>query len=95
MRDHRFEWDDAKAESNAYKHGVTFEEATGVFDDLNALIEPDDDEPEERDTTIGLAFGNLLFVVSTDRSYRIRIISARRANRHEQDRYYRQALSQK
>jgi len=32
-----FEWDDAKAETNLKKHGVTFEEASTVFDDPNAL----------------------------------------------------------
>jgi uncharacterized DUF497 family protein len=29
----RFTWDPQKAESNARKHGVTFEEAVTVFDD--------------------------------------------------------------
>jgi uncharacterized protein len=43
MKDEQFEWDDAKAISNALKHGVTFDEARAVFDDPNALTEPDVD----------------------------------------------------
>jgi uncharacterized protein len=93
MKDERFEWDDAKAEANIRKHGVTFEDARRVFDDPNALMESDDDTGEARDLTIGVTSENVLFVVSTERGDRIRIISARRATRHEQDHYYRQAHS--
>lgn len=93
MRNDRFEWDDAKARSNLEKHGVSFEEASAVFDDPNALVEQDESDPyEERWATIGLADDRIFFVVSVERRERIRIISARRADRHEQDRYHRQAL---
>ena len=35
-----FEWDDVKADINAHKHGVTFEEAETVFSDpLSRVIE--------------------------------------------------------
>lgn len=37
----QFEWDPAKAKSNARKHGVTFEEATLVFQDPNIHSEQD------------------------------------------------------
>jgi uncharacterized protein len=37
----RFEWDDNKAESNAVKHGITFEEAVTVFDDPDLLFTQD------------------------------------------------------
>ena len=33
-----FEWDSEKAATNVQKHGVTFEEATTVFVDLNYLL---------------------------------------------------------
>jgi uncharacterized DUF497 family protein len=36
-----FEWNDAKAAENAKKHGITFEEASTVFDDADALDAPD------------------------------------------------------
>jgi hypothetical protein len=38
VKDERFEWDDQKAWVNAQKHGVTFEEATDVFDPGHALV---------------------------------------------------------
>jgi uncharacterized DUF497 family protein len=94
MKDDRFEWDDGKARRNLRKHGVSFDEARAVFDDANALVEWDDsDTSEERWATIGLSLGRVLYVVSTERRESvIRIISARRATRHEEDRYYRQAF---
>ena len=89
-----FEWDVRKAKINAAKHGVEFEVAKGVFSDQNAIIETDpNDAIEVRWRIIGLGTGNVLFVVFTEPDDEtIRIISARRANRHEQDRYFRQAL---
>ncbi len=92
----KFEWDEQKAGINLAKHGVAFEAAKGVFRDPFALAEFDRDEgAEERWRMIGLAQTGILFVVFTERSGGvIRIISARRATRHEQDRYYRQAFPQ-
>jgi uncharacterized DUF497 family protein len=45
-----FEWDPKKAESNARKHGVTFDEATTVFGDPLGLLmsDPDHSLSEER-----------------------------------------------
>ncbi len=37
MSEDEFEWDAVKAESNLVKHGVSFEAARGVFDDVVAL----------------------------------------------------------
>ena len=48
------------------------------------------DYDEERSIIIGMAGSELLVVVYTMRDERIRIISARRPQRHEQERYYRQ-----
>jgi uncharacterized DUF497 family protein len=36
MNDQQFEWDSAKSETNLAKHGVSFEAARGVFDDVFA-----------------------------------------------------------
>jgi uncharacterized DUF497 family protein len=38
-----FEWDPRKAEANARKHGVSFEEASTVFGDPFSLLMPDPD----------------------------------------------------
>jgi hypothetical protein len=55
-----FEWDAAKNESNQRKHGVSFEDASQVFDDPYALARQDRIESGEyRWQTIGLAEGNI------------------------------------
>jgi uncharacterized DUF497 family protein len=42
------------------------------------------------DNLLGMCGGVILHVTYTERGQRIRIISARRAERHEQDHYHRQ-----
>ena len=87
-----FEWDDAKAEANWRAHGVAFHHAIKAFRDPFAVERIDDrlDYGEERINLIGIAEGVLLHVTYTERGERIRLISARRAERHEQDDYYRE-----
>jgi uncharacterized protein len=85
-----FEWDPAKARTNLAKHGVDFEVAKNVFLDPAAITEQDNGDPvEERWRTIGLAGGKVLFVIFTERDGNvIRIISARKANKREQETYF-------
>ena len=92
MRDDGFEWDDAKARANLKKHAVSFEVARRVFDDRAAIDELDDSDAhgEDRSVITGMIAGSLLTVVYTEREERIRIISARKATRREQDRYLSQ-----
>ena len=81
-----FEWDNAKAESNKSKHGVSFEEEATVFGDpLSITIDdPEHSVGEERYVTLGeSALGRLLVVIVVERGDRIRIISAREATRRE------------
>jgi uncharacterized DUF497 family protein len=89
-----FEWDDAKAIDNYARHGVSFEVAQKVFTDPFAVERIDDrqDYGEERLIIIGLVDGQVLFVVYTERAERLRLISARRATRHEQDDYFRRTI---
>jgi uncharacterized protein len=85
-----FEWDRVKAASNLLKHGVSFEEASTVFEDENALTFNDDTHTgdEARLLTIGTSsISRLLLVVSTDREERVRIISARKPTSAER-RFY-------
>jgi uncharacterized DUF497 family protein len=84
-----FEWDPQKAEMNKRKHGVSFAEATTIFDDLRAItIEEQDIDDEDRSITVGTDFvGRLLVVVHTHRGAKIRIISARKANDYERVEY--------
>lgn len=82
-----FEWDAAKAASNLRKHGVSFEEATTVFDDPDALDAPDLHVPG-RFVIIGRsAHVRILFVVHAERGERIRVVSARRASPAQRRKY--------
>jgi len=86
----RFLWDARKAAANARKHGVTFEEATTVFDDpLSVTIQdPDHSVDEQRFLLLGLSNRRRLLVVAhSERGEPIRIISARRADRRERRTY--------
>ena len=86
-----YEWDAAKAAENRRKHGIDFLDSIAAIEDPNRLeeIDPRSEYEEERIRIIGMAVGSILFVVTTQRDDRTcRIISARRATRHEQDRYY-------
>jgi uncharacterized DUF497 family protein len=87
-----FEWDEAKAKENSRKHGVTFIEAALAFGDSFAieLIDDSTDYGEERSILFGMSNGQILTVIYAQRDERIRIISARRATKHEQDYYYRE-----
>ena len=85
-----FVWDEAKAEANQNKHGVSFAEAMTVFADPLALTgyDPDHSSGEDRYITMGgSADGRLLVISHTDRGEKIRIISARSANRAERKDY--------
>ncbi|HUY81137.1 MAG TPA: BrnT family toxin [Acidobacteriaceae bacterium] len=90
-----FEWDPRKAKSNAQKHGVTFEEATLVFQDPHIVSEQDRVvDGEIRWQSLGLVHGVMLALVAHTSDIDkqgltevIRIISARKANPRERIRY--------
>jgi len=86
----KFEWNANKASLNEKKHRVSFEEASSVLSDLLSITinDPLHREDEERWVTIGQSNKRrTLVVVHTERGDAIRIISARLANTHEQNRY--------
>jgi uncharacterized DUF497 family protein len=86
----RFTWDKPKAKNNYAKHGVSFDLAKGVFKDPFAVEFLDDrqDYGEERFVIIGMVDGHLLYVAYAERNEVIRIISVRRATKHEQEAYF-------
>lgn len=92
MKSDEFEWHDAKAAENLRNHGVAFDKAVKAFADPFAIewIDQSGSYGEERRNALGMCEGVILQVTYTERGERIRIISARRAERHEQDRYYRE-----
>jgi uncharacterized protein len=85
-----FEWDAAKNAANMAKHGIDFDDTVRIFD--GPVLEKVDQRRnygEERIATVGMANGLELFVVYTVRKGNRRIISARRANKHEREAYRR------
>lgn len=87
-----FEWDDGKAAANIYKHGVSFVQAISAYRDPFAFERLDRrrDYGEDRFILIGMASGRLLTIAYTERADRVRIISARKATKYEEELYYRQ-----
>jgi uncharacterized protein len=84
-----FEWDEVKARKNLDKHGIGFPLARRVFLDPNRLeFESDGEYDERRWVAIGLVVDQILVVAFTMRGEAYRIISARRAERNERDRYW-------
>lgn len=86
----QFEWNPDKANLNLKKHGVSFNKASTVFNDPLSVTFPDPDHffGEDRYVIIGLSIADrILIVPHTDRADRVRIISAREANRNER-RFY-------
>lgn len=84
----QFEWDPNKAAINRKKHGIDFADAVSVFNDLDVITIDDPDFDEKRFVTIGMdAYARLLVVVYTYRGNVIRLISARKANKHERKQY--------
>ncbi len=87
-----FEWDPDKEAANLKKHGVSFTQAAAAFRDPFAVDWIDDraDYGEERVILLGMTDGSVLVVIYTERDHRTRIISARRADRYEQEIYFRE-----
>ena len=88
-----FIWDPDKAETNAKKHGISFDLAVTVFHDPFHLSVLDGKERgEERWVTIGLAADSQTLVVvhlyrEAGSNELVRIISARKATRKEKKQY--------
>jgi uncharacterized protein len=87
-----FDWDEQKAQTNERKHGISFEEAQTAFYDANARLayDPDHSQDEDRYILLGMSGSFRLLMVChvyQQNGELIRIISARRATRSEQQQY--------
>ncbi len=85
------EWDPRKAAESLQKHGVDFTDAVIALEDESALTIEDTDHDEQRFKTLGMGPSiKILYVIHTYRENdRVRIISARKADRSETKQYYR------
>jgi uncharacterized DUF497 family protein len=86
-----FAWDEAKRRLNLRKHGIDFSDADKIFRGLTFTAEDDrGNYGERRFMTLGLLDDQVVSVTHTERDEDIRIISIRKATRHEARFYFTQ-----
>ena len=90
----RFRFDPAKRAANLKKHGLDLADARQVIESGQTVTFEDKrfDYSEERFVTLGPLGDTLVAVVTTETEDPIRIISMRKADRHEQA-IYRENLT--
>jgi uncharacterized DUF497 family protein len=88
----RYTWDPKKDKTNRVKHNVSFGDAIRIFERRTLEVVDDRFEyGEERIIAIGQAWPAILYVVYVERDEDERhIISARRAKKHEAERYWQE-----
>ncbi len=92
MDEIKVSWDARKVKQNIKKHKVSFEEASTVFFDENAIefFDPDHSKKEDRFLMLGLSWRVRVLVVCyclRKKGSEIRIISARKATKKEKTTY--------
>jgi uncharacterized protein len=86
-----FTWDEAKRRANLRKHGIDFVDAPKIFQGLTFTSEDDREAYRERRfLTLGLLEDQVVSVAHTERRDEIRIISIRKATKHEARFYFSQ-----
>jgi uncharacterized DUF497 family protein len=87
----RLEWSEAKRVSNIKKHGIDFADLGALFEDYTLTMEDDRfNYEEQRFVTMGLLEGRVVLVAHTEDKGggRVRIISARKAAKYEEEAYF-------
>lgn len=85
----KFEWDEAKRVENIKKHGIDFADVPAMFEsDVFTIEDHRFDYGETRYITFGLLEFHVIVVAHTDENDVIRIISARKATKNEEKRYF-------
>jgi uncharacterized protein len=86
----QFGWDKKKRRANLAKHGIDFADLTLLFSGLTTtLLDDRDDYGEFCFITLGLLKRIVLTVAHTETDEVIRIISARKATRYEEESYFK------
>ena len=87
----RFEWDDAKRQSNLLKHGFDFVGIEEVFEgDTVTILDDRFEYGEKRFITLGLLLECVVVITHTETDEMIRIISVRKATKNEKISYFKQ-----
>lgn len=87
----KFEWDENKRLSNIKKHAIDFANVWRFFEnDIYMTIDDRFDYGEIRYLSLGLLFGEVIAVSYSETNEITRIISARKAEKYEQETYFRE-----
>jgi hypothetical protein len=87
----RFTWSERKRAINLREHGLDFVDAPRVFEGLTFTYEDDRFAyGEQRFVTLGLLAGIPVSIAHTESEHEIRIISFRKATKHEAQLYFRE-----
>ncbi len=82
-------WDESKRRANLRKHGLDFADAARVFEGVTYTFE-DTRFPygERRLVSLGMLQDTVVIVAHTETARELRVISMRKATRHEQTLYF-------
>jgi hypothetical protein len=90
-----FAWDETKRRANLKKHGIDFVDAEKIFGGFTLSAEDTWEAfGEQRFLTLGLLEDQVVSVTHTERGDDIRIISIRKATKHEARYYFSQIFDQ-
>jgi uncharacterized DUF497 family protein len=88
-----FEWDEKKRLANLRKHGLDFRDCPRLFSGpVITWLDVRFDYGEPRFITTGILDGRIVAAVHTERRHIIRIVSMRKASRHEETHYFENIL---
>jgi uncharacterized DUF497 family protein len=86
-----YEWDEAKRQSNIQKHGIDFRGIERVFaGETVTTLDDRFDYGESRYVTVGVLSGRVVVIAHTETQEVIRIISVRKATKHEATSYFKE-----
>jgi len=86
----KFEWDENKRVINLQRHGIDFADVWRVFEyEIDVIIDDRFDYGETRYFALGLLFGRVVAISYTENDEIKRIISVRKGNRNDEEKYFR------
>jgi uncharacterized DUF497 family protein len=90
----KFDWDTKKRQTNIKKHGIDFSGLRKVFEKpMLTRIDNREDYGETRWISLGDLNGKIVILVYTERENNVRLISARRATKNEENIYCKKAYN--
>jgi uncharacterized DUF497 family protein len=87
----QLEWDEKKRRENLAKHGIDFADLDPLFSGLTiTVLDSRYEYGEFRFITLGILNGIVMTIAHTETDEIIRIISARKATRYEEENYFKE-----